>query len=118
MTYIDKARVAWGDDCPHWVIALADACDHASQKTVAERIGYSPAVVNTVLKGKYNAGMAAVEQAVRGALLAETVDCPVYGDLEGHRCLEYQRRKFAATNPTRVRLYRTCRTCVHNKIGR
>jgi len=118
MTYIDKVRAVCGDDCPDWLIALADACDHESQKAVAERIGYSAAVVNTVLKGTYGAGLAAIEQAVRGALLNETVDCPVYGSLEGHRCLEYQRRKFAATNPTRVRLYRACRTCENNKIGR
>jgi len=118
MTYIEKVRDVCGNDCPDWIMALADACDHESQKSVAERIGYSPAVVNTVLKGTYGAGLDAIELAVRGALLAETVECPVYGDLEGHRCLEYQRRKFAATNPVRVRLYRACRTCLNNKIGR
>lgn len=97
-----------GDD---WIQVLAAACErHKSQKKVAELIGYSPAVVNQVLKGAYKGDIGAVEQAVKGAFMALTVDCPVCGELPAQRCLEYQRLPFAATNPQRVQLYRACRS--------
>jgi len=46
---------------------------------------------------------------------AETVECPVVGDLPRQRCLEHQGRRsqFAITNPTRILLYRVCPTCIH-----
>jgi len=44
-----------------------------------------------------------------------SVECPVLGDLPRQRCLEHQSRRsqFAATNPTRILLYRVCPTCIH-----
>lgn len=103
-------------DVPDWIAALDAACRRESQKRVAERIGYSAAVVNQVLKGTYKGDLGAVEQAVRGALLHATVDCPVCGELPANKCLEYQRLPFAATNPQRVQLYRACRSgCPHSR---
>lgn len=98
-----------------WLTVLAEACRDSSQAAVAARIGYSATVVNQVLKGKYTGDLRAVEQAVRGALLSYTIECPVLGALPAHLCLEHQRRPFAATNPLRVRLYRACRTCTHRR---
>jgi len=118
MSALSKSQTAWGDALPEWVSVMADACDQSSQAQFAKQIGYSPAVVNTVLAAKYNGDLGAVQQAVEGALMHGTVQCPVYGDLEGHRCLEYQRRKFAATNPIRVRLFRACGQCPNNRTGR
>ncbi|MDT8383029.1 MAG: transcriptional regulator [Gammaproteobacteria bacterium] len=117
-TTVEKTREAWGPSLPDWVQLMAENCDQTSQASFATRIGYSPAVVNTVLGCKYKGDIGAVKQAVEGALMHATVQCPVYGDLEGHHCLEYQRRKFAATNPTRVRLFRACRDCTNNRTGR
>lgn len=48
-----EARRTWGYEVPDWVLALALACDHASQGKVADRMGVSRAVVNLVLKRKY-----------------------------------------------------------------
>lgn len=114
-----KIHAAWGPDAPGWVRALADECDHTSQSKTATRIGYSAAVVNTVLGRTYRGDYTAVEQAVKGALQAETVQCPVAGELAAHQCSEYQRQPFSATNNMRVRLYRACRSgCPHSRHTR
>jgi DNA transposition AAA+ family ATPase len=100
-----------------WVDALAEACERSTQKRIADRIGYSASVVNQVLKGVYRGDLSAVEQAVRGALMDLHVECPVLGELAADRCLEIQRQPFAATNATRVRLYRACRSgCPHSRL--
>lgn len=101
-----------------WVIVLEEECKRTSQKKTADLIGYSPAVVNTVLKGTYKGDLSKVEDAVRGALMHKTLQCPIIGELATNRCLEYQKRPFAATNPQRVKLYRACRSCPNNRIGR
>ena len=112
---VAKALSAWGDNIPDWVYVLAEQCERGSQMAAAQLIGYSSAVVNQVISKRYKGDLGAVEQAVKGALLAATVQCPVAGDLPAHRCLEYQRQPFAATNPQRVALYRACRGCKHNR---
>jgi DNA-binding transcriptional regulator YdaS (Cro superfamily) len=100
-----------------WIDILDRECRRSSQKRAAERLGYSAAVVNQVLKGTYKGDLSAVEQAVRGALLDLKLNCPVCGDLPAQKCLEYQRLPFAATNPQRVQLYRACRSgCPHSRI--
>ncbi|WP_142850831.1 transcriptional regulator [Telmatospirillum sp. J64-1] len=116
---VQRARVAWGEALPQWVQVLAEHCDATSQARTAKRIGYSGAVVSHVLKNVYPGDIAKVELAVRGALMAATVNCPVLGDLPTNECLEHQRRKFAATNHVRVRLYRSCHGgCPHSQKGK
>lgn len=115
MSAVSVAAAAWGDALPAWVHALAEACDRRTQAAVARDLGYSPAVVNRVLRAAYAGRYDTVEQAVTGALMAATVDCPVLGELPSHQCLEIQRRPFAATNAQRVRLYRACRSCPNNR---
>lgn len=102
---------------PDWVDVLREQCKKASQKKTADKIGYSPAVVNQVLKGTYKGDVVAVEQAVRGALMNTTVDCPVMGAMLGDECLRHQRQPFAATNPMRLKLYKACRNGCPNKRG-
>lgn len=119
MSSQERANQAWDEDLPDWVRLLAEEYDRTSQKRAATLIGYSATVVNQVLKRTYTGDMGAVEQAVQGALMSATVNCPVYGELPSHRCLEYQRQPFAATNPTRVRLYRACRNgCPNSRLHR
>lgn len=96
-----------------WKIVLAEACARSSQAAIARRIGYSAGVISGVLKGTYKGDESRVQQAVEGALMGLTVDCPVIGEIPRNVCLEYQRRPFAATNPMRVQLARTCPTCPH-----
>lgn len=100
-----------------WIDALRAECARTSQARAATLIGYSPAVVNQVLKGTYNGDLGSVEETVRGALMGATVECPVIGEIPRNRCIEHQRRSgsFAATNPLRVQLHKTCPTCQNRR---
>jgi DNA-binding transcriptional regulator YdaS (Cro superfamily) len=102
-----------------WRKRLESECARASQAKVAKRIGYSPAVINQVLRGSYKGDLQAVQKAVEGALMGATVRCPVLGDLPSNRCLEIQAQPFAATSPTRVMLHHACRNgCPNSRIAR
>lgn len=112
-----KARAAWGDDLPDWVAELADVATETSQVMAAKRIGYSPAVLSHVFAKTYSGDIARVEARVRGALMHETVECPVLGDIGRHRCLDEQKVPFGPTSSIRVKLYRACRAgCPHSRL--
>ena len=122
---IDKAREAWGGELPQWVEALARECDAHGQRATAARVGYSQTVVNHVLSAKYGqtgettarGKLSAVEMAVRGTLLQQSVTCPLLGEIPADRCNENQKAPWASHNPTRVLLYRACRNgCVNSRI--
>jgi hypothetical protein len=100
-----------------WLDALRRACNESTQAAVARRLGLSPATVSQVLKGVYNADLTAVEQRVRGALMHETVACPVLGEIKKDKCLDHQARpqRFCAVNPLYMRLSRTCPDCPFSK---
>jgi len=98
-----------------WITVLRETCAKRSQAKVAERIGYSATVVNQVLKGTYKGDLKAVQRAVEGALMGLTVDCPVVGEMPRNRCLEFQRQRFAATNPMRVQFALQCPTCPNRR---
>lgn len=122
MSALAKAKAAWGDELPDWVAVMAEQCDVSSQKKVSAQMVYSPAVINQVLAnnygGKKGGDLMAVKQAVEGAFLSVTVNCPVLGELPAHRCLEKQRQPYAATNSTRVMLYKKCHGgCPHSRAG-
>lgn len=113
-------RVAerWGDP-PDWVVQLAAACERSSQAAVAARIGYSAPAVNQVLQHVYDGNLARVEQAVRGAVMAERVDCPVLEVIPREVCARHQRRRAGelTVNPLLPKLYRACRAgCPHSLI--
>ena len=114
MSAVEKTQAAWDGHAPDWVIELAKVCDQRSQAAAAADIGYSPAVVNRVLKRLYTGRYDAVKQAVTGAYMDATVTCPVLGELPSNQCLEIQRQPYAPTNAQRVRLYKACRTCQNN----
>ncbi len=119
-TMVEKAGDAWGD-MPEWVSKLAGRADAKGLNAVAKEIGYSAATLSTVLHNKYRGDVDRVEAKVRGALMAETVMCPVYGEIGRNRCLDIQDLPFAATNSDRVRAYRACRSatrvCPHSKVN-
>lgn len=100
-----------------WIEELRTECERTSQAAAAQRIGYSAAVVNQVLRGTYRGDLARVEQAVRGALMGATVDCPVIGEIPRNRCIDHQRRasRPAATNPMRVQLAQACPVCPNGR---
>lgn len=94
-----------------WLVVLRAACANGKQRAVAERCGYSAAVISAVLNNNYKGDLKAVQAAVEGALMGAVVECPVVGELPRQRCVENQRRSFAATNPSRIAFARTCPNC-------
>lgn len=108
---VAKARAAWGEEIPAEIVALADACMAQSSRAVARRLGYDDAVVSHALGRTYRGDMAKVFATIRGALMGETVLCPILDVIGRDRCLNEQARPFAATNSTRARLFHACKTC-------
>lgn len=108
-----KAREAWGADLPDWVAALARECAKASQNKVAVRLGYSAAVVSTVLARKYGGDMDAVRQRFLGVFASAVVECPEMGRIPTHHCQDWRRkaRHLSAGNAMRVRMFRACNRC-------
>jgi hypothetical protein len=115
---VEKATAAWGDKLPAWVLELAEACQKSNQSAVAKQLGYSSTVVSLILSNTYKGDVARVEQMVRGALMAETVGCPILGDLARNTCLEWQAKPHAVTSSLRAQMYRACRAgCPHSRIS-
>lgn len=116
---VDIARAHWGEALPDWVAALAEACAATSQARVADRIGRSAGLVSQVLRAKYPGDLRAVEDLVRGALMAGTVECPALGTLPTHECRGWmaKARSPASTNALRVRMYRACPRCPRFRHG-
>ncbi len=113
------ATEAWGNDLPQWVVVLASACDRTSQNMIAKKLGYSASVISAVLNQCYKGTYSTVEQTIRGKLMAETLDCPILGNLKQDICLAHQKRAMNP-NPTsgmRVQLSRACRGgCPHSRL--
>lgn len=115
---VNVAVEAWGQgqasSVPDWVMSLAEACDASSRSKVAARLGYSAGVVSQVLNGTYKGDLGRVEGVVKGALLAQTVMCPVVDEIARDVCLDNQKRTPPFTSAMRARLYRACRGgCPH-----
>lgn len=120
--FAETARVAWADrgGAPDWIEALAQACDASTQSAVAERLGRSAGLISQVLRCKYPGDMAGVEDAVRGAFMAATIECPALGTLPTDECQQWRARSktFVNTNSLRVRMYRACHRCPRNPAAR
>lgn len=86
-----------------------------SQSKVAEELSVSTATISMLLKDKYPGNVELMEQRIRGQFMAETVRCPVMGDLSKRSCLDNQALPMAFTNPVRAALGRACKTCPHRK---
>lgn len=99
----------------NWLTVLHDECKKRNQRVVATELGYSQSVINQVLKGTYGGDNDKVRAKVEGLYMGATVMCPVVGAIPRNRCIEQQGRPFAATNPMRVQMYRTCPTCPNNQ---
>ncbi|MEB3421912.1 hypothetical protein ACFSDD_09060 [Salipiger marinus] len=113
MSALETARAAWGAAIPDWIETLARECDRTSQNQVAQRLGRSASLVSNVLRNKYGAGLEAVEDVVRGALMAETFDCPVLGEIGKQKCRFWRARArtFENVNSQAVTMYRACNRC-------
>lgn len=114
---IKTAEDAWGTPLPDWIRALAIQCQRTSQNDVARQLARAPALVSTVLRNKYTADTARIEERVRGVFLNGKVICPALGDLPMNECQDWREkaRTFAAGNPLRTRMFRACRACPLNQ---
>lgn len=96
--------------------ALQAAVDRlGSQVKVALELDITSPVVSLLLKDNYRGNVAAMGERIRGQYMAETVNCPVMGELGRHSCLEYQTRPLVHTNPQRARLHAACQTCLNRR---
>ncbi|MGD9769825.1 MAG: transcriptional regulator [Pseudolabrys sp.] len=115
--FLAKVRAAYVP-LPDWVEELAKYASGTSATVAAKKIGYSVSAVSAVLAGKYKGDIGRVEAKVRGALMGETVECPVLGEIKRDYCLDQQKMPLMATSSVRVRVYRACRNgCPHSRIG-
>ena len=107
---------AWGANPPDWIIRLAEECAASSQVKAARQLGRSGALVNQVLKNKYNGDMAAVEDCVRGVFMNGTIECPALGSIPSNECHDWRKksRQFGNANMLRVRMFRACNHCPRN----
>lgn len=97
-----------------WMDVLRAAVKRDGLRAVANRLRRSKSAISGVLTGTYKASTSRIEERVRGELMNKTHECPVLGDISPARCQDEQEKPFAATNPTRVALYRACRNgCPH-----
>lgn len=84
------------------------------QAQVARMIGYKDSAICNLLKGKYKAAPDAILQRVREVFGAESVICPVLGEISLGQCADERKKPFAATSHQRVALWKACQKCEHN----
>lgn len=109
LTFTEKAIASHGDPTPDWLLELARVTDAEGLGGAAKRIGYSKSAISNVLNGKYPGDVTRVASMVRGALMAEMVECPVIGTIGRDRCLQEQNEPFRATSAFRAQLFHACR---------
>jgi len=115
--HVARATDAWGSP-PDWVLALAEACVKATQKAVGEQIGYSPATISQILSNTYRGDLVQLEILVRGALMGETVHCPILGALTRDVCAAWQAKPWAPTSSHRIRMFQACRNgCPNSRVS-
>ncbi|MFM9902162.1 MAG: hypothetical protein ACKVOT_14215 [Polaromonas sp.] len=86
-----------------------------SQTKVAEALSVTGPVVSMLLADKYPGSVEQMAQRIRGEFMAETVLCPVMGNLSKRSCLDNQALPQAFTNPVRAALGRACKSCLNRK---
>lgn len=122
ITSVDKARAAWGDAMPAWVMMLAEVCDRGTQRRAAEVVGYSAAALNQVLHHKYQGNYVAIEMAIRSTVGRERVRCPSLPDeldmsnIPMRSCMDIQKRRKPYTGrlPHEERMPGCDAGCVHS----
>ncbi|MCV0428296.1 MAG: transcriptional regulator [Roseibium sp.] len=117
VTMQQKAETGWDGAVPDWVGELAAMAEAHGVNVVATRLGYSSAVVSQTISNKYSGNLSKFEEKVRGALMGETVVCPVLGAIGKDECLVWQAKPRKVTDSIRSRVYRACRNnCPHSRL--
>lgn len=93
-----------------WLELLRGEVGKTSQSKAAARIGFSPAVVNQVLSGKYRGNRENVAAAVLEKL--GSVPCPFLGKtIRALDCRDNRTRKPPANLQQDIRFWRACQGC-------
>jgi hypothetical protein len=121
-TNLARAEVAWGGELPRWIKLLADACDKASQRAVADRLsaaGFScsSGTISKLLNRKYPASMAEPERAVLATFGGDDVACPLHGLIPLQSCIRNRRRKGPPRNAAQHEFAAACPSCPFNSDG-
>lgn len=115
----DIVRECWGEAAPDWIIALVTACSErgASQNSVAQRLGYTGAVISQVLRNRYPGNLRRLEDRVRSVFLAGEITCPALGVIGSEDCLSWRDKStdLTSVSPMTVRMFRACATCPRNQ---
>lgn len=109
--HVATAEASWPGGAPDWIVTLAERCNATSQADVAKRISYSTSTVSQVIGNTYRGDLIRVEAMVRGAFMASVVECPKLGEIGRDRCLDWQKKPYAATSSHRVEMYHACQSC-------
>lgn len=117
-TYEARAQARWKGKAPTEVLKLAQALDAeiaigGNQGTLGSRLGLDASAVSGLIGNTHPQGRARDLKLsrIRGALMAETVVCPVEGEIGRDVCASNQQLKPSTCNPTRMALARACPTC-------
>lgn len=95
-----------------WLKLLKQAVAEAgSQAVVARELGYSPAVINQALQGKYPGDIERLAAKVVEVYGNERVECPILGNISLAACAKNQKQPFSTANPLVVDLWATCPHC-------
>jgi len=117
LTMLEKAHIAWNGRVPDWVEELARLATNEGLNACAKRLNYSGAAISYTINNKYLGDLGKIEETVRGALMGETVMCPVLGEMTRNVCLDWQAKPRAVTNPIRTKVYRACRNgCSNSRL--
>lgn len=113
-----KARDAWGEALPDWVLGIAFECNKSSQSKVAKQLGVSVTQVSQVVGNKYGGSLVGIETAYRGFFGSESVLCPVLGKLAVDKCQSWSKRAptLKSNNRLNTLIRRACENCAHNKF--
>ncbi|MDI3325602.1 hypothetical protein QKW35_14585 [Pontibacterium granulatum] len=103
----------WGQQPPQWIEQLARAVGETSRAAVAKRLKISRTSVSLLLANKYPSPSTQKMQAKVEATFGG-VSCPVLGEISNAQCQTERKKGFIGSNPTRVRLCRTCPGCPNN----
>lgn len=90
---LEKARIAWGDDLPDYIVVLAERCDETTQRAVGRALGFHASAVSKLINRNYEAGYDELEIKIRRVLMNVGVACPTFGEIPLASCLNIRRAK-------------------------
>jgi hypothetical protein len=99
----------------NWFRILNHKCEEFGRTQVCSDIDISKSTLSLVLAKKYPGNLERIAEKVQRAYETSSVTCPVLDDITIARCETERSRPFTSSNPIRVRLFRTCATCPHNR---